>query len=174
MNCFIHHIICLLLSLIKMVRTLFRSLPMNNRITVCPSILSLLLKTPTNPGIYSSSILGSYGVIRVNDLMVYVVIGPTFSCSITTEIVRNFMHENAIEIEKESEVRQFLAGLPQYTYNQFINLLAYLHFTLMVKLFQYQHISTLQTPPLKNNWLLTCRANIPCQRRTLSTWYLRF
>lgn len=103
---------------------------MNNRITVCPSILSLLLKTPTNPGIYSSSILGSYGVIRVNDLMVYVVIGPTFSCSITTEIVRNFMHENAIEIEKESEVRQFLAGLPQYTYNQFINLLAYLHFTL--------------------------------------------
>ena len=103
---------------------------MNAQTVVCPAILDLLFKTPINPGIYSSPLLGSYGIIRINDAMMYVVIGPTFCCSITSEMIRNFMHQNSIEIQKENEVREFLEGLPQYTYNQFLNLLAYLHFIL--------------------------------------------
>ena len=40
------------------------------------------------------------------------------------------MSKNAIPPTRYGEIASFLGGISQYTYNQFLNLLLYLHFTL--------------------------------------------
>ena len=40
------------------------------------------------------------------------------------------MNKNAIPPERYGEIASYLGGIPQYTFNQFLNLLLYLHFIL--------------------------------------------
>ena len=40
------------------------------------------------------------------------------------------MSKNALSHDRYGEIASYLGGIPQYTYNQFLNLLLYLHFTL--------------------------------------------
>jgi YSIRK-targeted surface antigen transcriptional regulator len=94
------------------------------------SVLPALLKNSPNPGISSLPMLGSYGILTLVHSSEYMLIGPVFSSTITPDILSRFMKETAIDREKETEAAQFLSNIPQYTYNQFLNLLAYLHFSL--------------------------------------------
>ena len=81
------------------------------------------------PSIYVSSDTGYFGYVDCGDGEYYFVLGPAYSTPVTDGFVRSFMKKNAISPARYGEIASFLGGIPQYTYNQFSNLLLYLHFT---------------------------------------------
>lgn len=92
-----------------------------------PFALPKLLAHPS-PAIYVSSDTGYYGLVRGDHG--HFVLGPAYSTPVTREVIAAYLNKNAISPSKEGDIAQFLGGIPQYTYNQFLNLLVYLHFTL--------------------------------------------
>lgn len=82
-----------------------------------------------NPAIYVSSDTGCYGLVRCNKDH-FLIIGPVYSTSVTEEIILTYQNKNALPPKQKGEIAQFLCGIPNYTYNQFLNLLLYLLYTL--------------------------------------------
>lgn len=83
-----------------------------------------------SPAIYVSSDTGYYGIVKCGDGLHSFVLGPAYSTPVTEEFVRSFIRKNAISPARCGEISSFLSSIPQYTYNQFLNLLLFLHFTL--------------------------------------------
>lgn len=83
-----------------------------------------------SPAVYVSSDTGYYGLVRCGDGKHCFVLGPAYATAVTDGFIRSHMRKNAIPPERYGEIASFLGGIPQYTYNQFLNLLLYLHFTL--------------------------------------------
>lgn len=94
-----------------------------------PFVLPKLLNT-RSPAVYVSSDTGYYGLVKSADEIHYFVIGPTYSTPVTNEMIRAYINENAISPDEYEDIASFLGDIPQYTYNQFINLLLYLHYCL--------------------------------------------
>ncbi len=86
--------------------------------------------TGGNPAIYVSSDTGYYGLVRCADPTRFFILGPTYSTPVTKEIISAYLTKNAIPVQRQDEFAQFLSGIPVYTYNQFLNLLLYLLYTL--------------------------------------------
>ena len=82
-----------------------------------------------SPAVYVSSDTGYYGLVKY-DADNYFVLGPTYSTPVTAEGALAYINKNAIPPSLQGDIAQFLGGIPQYTYNQFLNLLVYLHYTL--------------------------------------------
>ena len=99
-------------------------------VRIHPSIVSSLLASNLNPGLYNSNEIGLYGFIRIVNSNDYFIVGPVFSSMISDEIIALFMRENVINGLRKSEMTQFLRSIPRLTYNQFLNVLAYLHYEL--------------------------------------------
>ena len=83
-----------------------------------------------SPAIYVSSDTGYYGLVGCGDGTHCFVLGPAYSTPVADGFVRSYMSKNAISPDRYGEIASYLGGIPQYTYNQFLNLLLYLHFTL--------------------------------------------
>ena len=94
-----------------------------------PFVLPKLLAMGS-PAVYVSSDTGYYGLVKTADGKNWFVLGPTYSTPVTDGFIRSFINKNAISPDRYGEIASFLSGIPQYTYNQFLNLLLYLHFTL--------------------------------------------
>lgn len=92
---------------------------------VLPKLLSM-----DSPAIYVSSDMGYYGLVRGGDGEHYFAVGPAYSTPVTETVIRAYVNKNAIPHERHAEAASFLGGIPQYTYNQFINMLLYLHYSL--------------------------------------------
>lgn len=92
-----------------------------------PFVLSKLLSM-SSPAIYTSSDTGYYGLVKHSDNIHYFVLGPTYSTSVSDEVIRAYINKNAIPQSRHGEIASFLSSIPQYTYNQFVNLLLYLHY----------------------------------------------
>ena len=60
-------------------------------------------------------------------------VGPAFSVPGTSEIIRTYMHENAIALEYQEAVAEFLCTIPRITYQQFSRHLALIHLCLNQK-----------------------------------------
>lgn len=88
------------------------------------------LLTMGSPAVYVSSDTGYYGLVKCADDIHYFVLGPAYSTPVTDGFIRSYMNKNAISTERYGEIASFLSGIPQYTYNQFLNLLLYLHYSL--------------------------------------------
>ena len=58
------------------------------------------------------------------------MLGPAYATPVTDGFIRSYMNKNAIPPERYGEIASYLGGIPQYTFNQFLNLLLYLHFIL--------------------------------------------
>lgn len=82
-----------------------------------------------NPAVYVSSDTGCYGLVRCGGAR-FVVLGPVYSTPVTEEIILAYQNKNAVPPQQRGETAQFLCGIPSYTYNQFLNLLLYLLYTL--------------------------------------------
>lgn len=82
-----------------------------------------------SPAIYVSSDTGYYGLVKADDEYAF-VLGPAYSTPVTEEVIWAYTSKNAISPSLRGDIAQFLGGIPQYTYNQFLNLLVYLHYTL--------------------------------------------
>lgn len=83
-----------------------------------------------SPAVYVSSDTGYYGLVNCGDGVHCFVLGPAYATPVTDGFIRSFISKNAISPDRYGEIASFLGGIPQYTYNQFLNLLLYLHFTL--------------------------------------------
>lgn len=88
-----------------------------------------LLSDPA-PAIFFSTETGYYGKIDYKKENSYFIVGPFFSGDITTEVLQGFMNTHTYESEKREEVLGFLMSIPKYTYNRFLNMIAYLNFSL--------------------------------------------
>lgn len=108
--------------------TIFSSL--ENKVNVFNAAIPALRKMEQNPAVFTSEAVGLYGLIRIDNSPDVVIVGPVFSGLVSDEAIYGFMRKNAIPVEQKNEIGAFLSALPRYTYNQFLNLLAYLHFTL--------------------------------------------
>ena len=94
-----------------------------------PFVLPKLIEKGS-PAIYVSSDTGYYGLVQCGDGKHCMVLGPAYSTSVTDGFIRTYMSKNSIPPQRYGEIESFLGGISQYTYNQFLNLLLYLHFTL--------------------------------------------
>lgn len=83
-----------------------------------------------SPAVYVSSDTGYFGLVSSSDNRHRFIIGPTYSTPVTDSVIRAFMKKNVIALSSYSETEAFLSSIPTYSYNQFLNLLLYLHYTL--------------------------------------------
>lgn len=87
------------------------------------------LRSTGSPSVYVSSDTGYFGLVSAGDGKSSFIIGPTYSTPVTDSVIRAFMKKNAIALSSYSETEAFLSNIPTYSYNQFLNLLLYLHYT---------------------------------------------
>ncbi len=71
-----------------------------------------------------------YGCVHVEGTDYYIVLGPTFSIPVSDELVRLFMHENAIPLKHRETVAEFLCTIPLLSHQQFASHLALIHLSL--------------------------------------------
>lgn len=88
------------------------------------------LATEILPAAFFSTETGFYGKIELKKYSGYIIVGPVFGSDITLEILQGFMNAHTIEHNKSDDVLTFLTNIPKYSYNRFLNLLAYIHFSL--------------------------------------------
>lgn len=88
------------------------------------------LATEILPAAFFSTETGFYGKIELKKYSGYIIVGPVFGSDITLEILQGFMNAHTIEHNKSDEVFGFLMNIPKYSYNRFLNMLAYIHFSL--------------------------------------------
>ncbi len=80
------------------------------------------------PCVYDSGDSGCYGYVSCSDG--YYIIGPVYSTAISDAAARAFIRIHSLTKTDIDEALQFLNGIPKITYNQFTNLLAFLHYSL--------------------------------------------
>ena len=68
-----------------------------------------------------------YGCVHVEGTEYRIILGPSFCVPITNEIIRTYMHENAISLEHREAVAKFLCSIPCISHMQFTKHLALLH-----------------------------------------------
>ena len=108
--------------------TIFSSL--ENKVNVFNAAIPALRKMEQNPAVFASEAVGLYGLIRIDGSTDSVIVGPVYSGQVSDEAIYGFMRKNAISVEHKNNIGTFLSSLPKVTYNQFLNLLAYMHYTL--------------------------------------------
>lgn len=100
-------------------------------VCISPQIIGKLYASKRYPSVYTADDTGFYGLVESceNEGMC-ILLGPVYSTPITKETVRNFMLVHRVSPENLEELEQQLTAKPCYSYNQFLNLLAFLHFIL--------------------------------------------
>lgn len=93
-------------------------------------LLSMIAASEKNPDIFTLSEQGQYGLIQVAGHEESILVGPVFASPITENTVLAVARSNFIEATDLGLLRGFLAAIPNYSYNQFLNLIAYLYYSL--------------------------------------------
>ena len=79
------------------------------------------------PDYFTSDSGGHYGFIASDRMDYFLIVGPVFSTPVNDNTVREFMHELAISPECKDEISDYLCSIPNCTFAQFLNTLAYLN-----------------------------------------------
>lgn len=90
-------------------------------------LLPDLLDTGRDPVVFTATDTGVYGAVRCKKDGGYLLLGPAFSGDLSEEAVRSFLSRTATPAAQTAEVTSILFAIPHYTYNRFLNLLAFLH-----------------------------------------------
>lgn len=80
--------------------------------------------------VFSLSELGQYGLVHVNGSGEDILVGPVFSGAVTEDIISTVASRNFIDAKETSTLATFLSAIPSYTYNQFLNLIAYINYSI--------------------------------------------
>lgn len=83
-----------------------------------------------NPDYFLSDSFAYYGFIESKRHDFCLILGPLFSTPVSESMIHSFMKEWAINSDSRSMVVQFLQSTPLISFNQFINVLTYLHFSI--------------------------------------------
>ena len=95
--------------------------------SVFKGILSGFRHFTKNPDYFIAQSFGYYGYIKPEHADCVIIIGPVFSTPISDLTLRTFMQEWAISQEHKPDILQFLVNIPQISFNQFLQTLAWLH-----------------------------------------------
>lgn len=92
------------------------------------------------PNFYRYSPDIEYGAVHITGTDYTVILGPAFSVPVTQEVIRTYMHENAISMEHQEVITEFLCSIPRITYQQFSRHLALVHLSLNQKEIKLQEL----------------------------------
>lgn len=93
-------------------------------------IQALLSHPDKNPDVFALQEQGQYGLIRVNGSAYSILVGPVFSSPVTEDTILAVARNHFVPSDELDTLGASLAAIPNYTYNQFLNLIAYLHYSL--------------------------------------------
>lgn len=68
-----------------------------------------------------------YGIVRVQDTSIHIVIGPVFETEITPEILNAYLRENKIPFSERDKIQDFLCSIPRMNQLQLAKHLIFLH-----------------------------------------------
>jgi AraC-like DNA-binding protein len=104
---------------------------MDRPVNIFNVIASYIDGSRKNLDIFSLSELGQYGMIRINDRHdERLILGPVFSGPVSEGMVSSFARGNFIDFRDTELLTNFLNSIPRYTYNQFLSLIAFLHYSI--------------------------------------------
>lgn len=119
----------------------------------------LLAASVKNPDIFTLPEQGQYGLVKVKDSRHSLLIGPVFSSSITENTIFSIAANNFVPQSDREILGGFLSSIPNYTYNQFMTLIVYVHYSInreALDILKWFHDSdtpyaqTITTPPAGN------------------------
>lgn len=122
-------------------------------------IQPLLAASRKNPDVFTLPEQGQYGLIKVKNSRHMLLIGPVFSNSVTENTILSIAASNFMPQKDWETLGDFLASIPNYTYNQFLNMIAYVHYSLNQETFdileQFRssgapHAQTIAASPSEN------------------------
>jgi AraC-type DNA-binding domain-containing proteins len=82
-----------------------------------------------NPYYFITRSYSYLGIVKITNSNDFIIIGPLFSTPVTSEILKDFMNEYAISFEQQSAIAQILHNTPLISFNQFLNTLSFIHFS---------------------------------------------
>lgn len=94
------------------------------------TVLSSFIHFHKNPDYYTMQSFSYCGIVMIQNTDQYIVIGPVFSVPVTEAAVRQFMKECTIPMKYKDLITGFLLNTPRVSFNQFLQILAYLHLCL--------------------------------------------
>ncbi len=68
-----------------------------------------------------------YGIVRVQDTSIHIVIGPVFETEITPEILNAYLRENKTPFSERDKIQDFLCSIPRMNQLQLAKHLIFLH-----------------------------------------------
>lgn len=87
------------------------------------------LSAEVSPSVFFSTETVFYGKIEIEQGLGYFIVGPVFDGEISVETLQSFMNAHTVENKKSEKVFDFLANIPKFSYNRFLNMLAFLNFS---------------------------------------------
>lgn len=98
-------------------------------------LIPLIRASEKNPDVFTLPDQGQYGIIRLDNQDDYILIGPVFSSFISGDTINAVARNNFIEAKDIPLLSTFLNSIPNYSYNQFLNLIAFMHYLLNLDTF---------------------------------------
>lgn len=74
-------------------------------------------------------------MINIENTGYKILVGPVFSSPVTENTVQVIARQNFIENKNIAALTNLLTAIPVYSYNQFLNLISYMHYTLNHEIF---------------------------------------
>ncbi len=93
-------------------------------------LLPMIAASEKNPDIFTLPEQGQYGLIRICGRDESLLVGPVFASSVTDNTILAVARSNFIGADDVGMLGSFLSAIPNYSYNQFVNLIAFLHYSL--------------------------------------------
>ena len=112
-----------------------------------------------NPYILTLSEQGMYGSVKINGTALRILIGPIFSIPVTQDIVSAVAKQNFISSDKLDDLKNFLSSIPNYSYNQFANLLGFLNYTVNGELYSIAEQFKIESKTVNNKLTATHAKN---------------
>ena len=108
-------------------KSLHKSYSINNLINPSNFMLNKFIDGTMNPSYYISDSFAQYGLIHVSK-NIDLIIGPIYSDFPDERVISQFVVEHALN--PNSDLTNYLQSLTRYNYHDFLNLLAFMFFTI--------------------------------------------
>lgn len=82
---------------------------------------------------------GLYGAIKTQNGNFLILTGPFVNKKITEELFDSVIHEHHLNLDEKELLKEFIAGIPRFSYNRFLNFVSLIHY-----LFNREEISIIE------------------------------
>ncbi len=103
---------------------------MDKPLPIFHAVLPQVTASQKNPDFFSLPEQGQYGLVHLNARDEGILVGPVFSSAVSEDVALAVARGNFIAAADMPALTAFLSAIPQCPYNQFLSLLAYLHYSL--------------------------------------------